>query len=93
MTMTFSNHKLIKLLNIALIPEGRSNLIFLGQLYETNFIYYDKPIKIILIKKKKIVAYAKQDQNLFVLEFIKLDKAMTIGCKRSIYIINKNKQI
>lgn len=44
-----------------------------------------------LIRKEKVVVYARYDQNIFVLDFIKLKKAMTIDCKRLIYIVSNNK--
>lgn len=45
----------------------------------------------ILIRREKIVIYVKHYQNLFVLNFIKLEKAIAIGHRISIYIVNKNK--
>lgn len=46
-----------------------------------------------LMKRKKIVAYVKEDQNFFIFDFVNLEKSMDVGCKRSRYIVNKNKQI
>lgn len=44
------------------------------------------------MKKRKIVIYARYNQKLFVLDFIKLENAMSvISHKKSIYIISNNK--
>ena len=43
------------------------------------------------MKKRNIIAYTKRDQTFFVLDFIKLEKAMTIGQGRLIHIVSKNK--
>lgn len=71
--------------------ECKSNLIYLGQLQDTGFIYYDKPTKMILMRREKVVAYVRHNKNLFVLDLIKPKKAMVISCERPIYIISKNR--
>lgn len=88
-----SNNKSIKLLNVIFVLEYKSNLISLSQLQNTSFIYYDKSIRMILMRREKIIAYAKHNWNLFILNLIKLRKAMTISCGRSTYIVSKKKQI
>lgn len=57
--ISLSNDQSIKLLNIVLVLECKSNLIFFGQLQETSFTYYDKSIKMTLIKRAKVVAYTR----------------------------------
>lgn len=92
-SILLSINKSIRLLNIALIPECKSKLISLGQLRDTNFTYQDKSMRMTLIRRRKIVAYAKRGRNFFILDLIKSGKAMAMGCGRLIHIINKNKQI
>lgn len=75
------------------ITESRDHNIIFGYLGKIGFTYYYKLIKIILIKRKKIITYTKQDQNLFMLNFIKPNKPIAIDHKKSIYIISKNKYI
>lgn len=90
-SILLSDNKSIKLFNITPIPEYESNLISLGQLLDTGFIYYNKPIKKTLMKREKVVAYVKWNQTLFVFNLIKLENAMAICHKKSKYVISKNK--
>lgn len=60
-SISLLNNKSIELFNAALVSECESNLIFLGQLWDTGFTYYNKPIRMILVKRKKVVAYAKRN--------------------------------
>lgn len=91
MIISFLNNKSITLLNIAFILKCKLNLIFFSQLQKTGFTYYDKFIKMILIKKKKVVTYTRQNRNFFILDFIKLKKFIIVNYRKPIYIINKNK--
>lgn len=45
------------------------------------------------MSRKKVVAHVRYDQNLFVLDSIKLGKAMAISRRRPRYIVSNNKQI
>lgn len=45
----------------------------------------------IIIKRRKVIAYTKYSRNLLVFDPIKLEKAIIIGHKKSIYIISKYK--
>lgn len=45
------------------------------------------------MKRKKVMAYAKHNQNFFILNFIKLGKTMAVSYKKLKHIISKNKQI
>lgn len=90
-TIPFLNNKLIKLLNIALIAKYKSNFVFLDKLQKTGFIYYNKPIKMTLIKREKVVVHTRRDINLFILIFIKSRKAMVVGYGRPTHIVSKNK--
>lgn len=47
----------------------------------------------ILIRKERVIVYIKHNQNLFILDIIKLEKVITVDHRRLIYIISKNKQI
>lgn len=40
------------------------------------------------MKRGKVVAYTRRNQNLFVLVLIKLKKAIAMGCKKPKYIIS-----
>lgn len=44
-----------------------------------------------LIKRRNIVAHVRRNQNLFVLDLIKSEKAIIVGQKRPTYNVNKNK--
>lgn len=90
---------IIELYNIAYAPECNSNLIFLGKLCKSGILFYDNPTIMTLIRKKKVIIYAKQEQNLFILKLIivritmaiktlKLRKIMTItGCRQLTYLV------
>lgn len=43
------------------------------------------------MRNKKIVAYIKQDWNVFILDFIKPEKAMAMSCRRPRYVVSKTK--
>lgn len=45
------------------------------------------------MRRRKIVAHARDNQKLFVLDLIKLGKAITISHERPKHIVSKNKQI
>lgn len=58
---------IIKLHNIALAPNCNINLISLGQFWESKITYHNKLMAMILMQKRKVIAYAKKKQNLFIL--------------------------
>lgn len=90
----------MKLLNTALVPECDSNLIFFGQLFELGIMFHNSSGNITLTRDAKIIAQAKQHQNLFILNQVILEMAMgvknfamTIRRGRLIYLVSKNKKI
>lgn len=44
-----------------------------------------------LIRRKKVIAYTRYNQNFFEIDLIKLRKAMAIRYERPIHYVNKNK--
>lgn len=44
-----------------------------------------------LIRSEKVVVHPRHNQNLFILDFIKPEKAMVVGCKKFTHIVGKNK--
>ena len=82
---------MIKLLNIAFVSECKLNFISLNQLQKTDITYYDELTWMTLMKRENIIAYTRQDQNFFMLDFIQLEKAMTTGQGRLTHIVSKNK--
>ena len=97
----------IELQNIALAPGCDSNLISLGQLRETEITFYDNPTAMTLMRNGKIIAQAKRDQNLFILELAQpgraivtikivsiLPKAIAIqGRGQPTHLVSQNKRI
>ncbi len=77
MTIPLANGD-IELHNIALAPEWDSNLILLGQLQETGITYYDNSATMTLMRYGKVIAYAKQTQNLFTLDLAHPGKAIAL---------------
>lgn len=55
------NGSKIELQNVALAPKCDSNLIFLGQLWETKITFHDNPTAITSMKNRKIIAKTKRD--------------------------------
>ncbi len=58
----------IELLNVALAPICDSNLIPFDQLREIGITYHDNPTAMTLMRNGKIVANAKRERNLFILD-------------------------
>lgn len=67
-SIPLSNDTLIEFYNVALAPNCNSNLILLGQLRESGITYYDNLIAMILMRKGKIIAQAKRNQNFSTLD-------------------------
>lgn len=63
---SLTGDKSMELHNVAFAPECDINLISLGQLQESKITYHDHPKMMILIKKRRAIAYAKKSQNLFI---------------------------
>ena len=100
-----SDGKTIELHNVAYTPECNSNLIFLGQLRESGISFHDDPTTMMLMRKRKVIAHAKREQNLFVLKLAAAGVAMTIrslkprrtmaitGRGRPTHLVSQNKRI
>lgn len=103
--ITLANGESIKLKNMALVTEYESNLILLKQLQDNKIIYYSKNTQMLLTQDSLLIAQAKRDWNLFILDFTTLKKIIqtnivtnkhimrTIGQKRPIYFISRSKKI
>lgn len=62
-----ANEFLLKLGNVIYTSNCNSNLISLAQLHDSNIIYINNFEVMILIQLGQLIAYARQNQNLFVL--------------------------
>lgn len=76
--ISLSSKKIIDLHNVAFAPVCNSNLISLSQLHESGTTLYDKLTKMMLIRKRNIIVYARQDCNLFLFDFARPGVAMSI---------------
>lgn len=85
---------LLKLRNVTYTLDYNSNLIFLGQHYDSNIIYVDISKTITLIQSDQLITYLKCDQNLFILDLITSNKAIQI-IKRGqfTHLVSKNKKV
>lgn len=84
----------IKLHNVILPPNYNSNLISLGKLRKSRITYQDRPKAIKLMRKGKIIAYTKKEQNLFILDLAEPRETMAItGWRRLIHLVRQNKYI
>lgn len=97
------NRSSIRLKGVAYAPKFNSNLISLGQLRNSNITYVDSSNTMTLMQKGQIIAHARQDWNLFILNLATPNKVMQVtqppraimtqgrGCPT--YLISKNKQV
>lgn len=76
----------IELHNVALVVRCDSNLILLGKFYESGNTYHDNLKAVILIGNGEVIVWAKRDQNLFILDFTQLGKAMIVISKKTMAI-------
>ena len=90
----------IELHNVALAPTCDSNLILLSQLRKSGITYNDSLTAMTLIKKGKIIAQAKRNQNLFTLNLALPGQAMSVKAKaimavkrrgRPTHLVSQNK--
>lgn len=94
-----SGGTLIKLYNVALVPDCSSNLISLGQLQKSEIIYYDNLTFMTLMRSKKIIVYTRRERNLFMLELIIPNQVMSAKMMkikrrgRPTYLVSPNKHI
>lgn len=72
---------MIKFHNIALAPGYDLNLILLSQFWESGIIYHNSPTAMTLLKKSKIIAQAKKNQNLFILNLALQSQTISVKTK------------
>lgn len=88
------NRSSLKLWDIAYAPDCNSNLISLSQLCNSNITYIDNFKVMKLMQAGYPIAYAKCNQNLFILELATPNKAMQITKYGwSIHWVSKNRKI
>ena len=61
------------------MTECNSNLIFLGQIYETSVFFYNNPFNILMIKNEKIIIYVKKSCNFFILYLAIFKKTIKVS--------------
>ncbi len=92
---------MIELHNVALAPNCDSNLISLGQLRESGISYHDNPSAMTLMRVGEIIAHAKKNHNLFILNtampgqvMSAISRAMTTtGQGQPTHLVSQNKRI
>ena len=94
-TMIFPlKNSILNLSNIAYIPECDSNLISLGQFWETGILYYNRPKYIVLKQGEKTIGLVTRTKNLFILHIHTSGKTMLVKIReRPTYLLIKNFQI
>lgn len=75
-SIAFADGSSIKRKGMALVPDSKSNLIFMGQLQENRITYHNTDLSILLMQDEVPIAHAKKDQNLFILDFTTSGKTM-----------------
>lgn len=84
----------LRLCDVAYAPDYDSNLIFLGQLCDSNINYVDNSEAMTLIEAGQRIAYVKRDRNLFILDLATPNKAMqATGHGRPTHLVSKNKKV
>lgn len=68
----------IGLYNITLALRYVTNLILFSQFCENRITYYNKLIRIILMRNEKFIIEAKKEQNLFILNLANLEKTIVV---------------
>lgn len=87
-SIPLSDGTTIELHNVALAPECDSNLVSLGQLRESNITYHDSPTAMTLMRKGKVIAQAKRNQNLSTLNLASPGQAMSVRSRPMAMAIN-----
>lgn len=82
----------IKLEGVVFVPDCKSNLISVGQLRENRIIYYNTNSSMLLMQDEVPIAYAKKDQNLFILDLAAPEKTMqtnvaNVACVKILYAL------
>lgn len=68
------NNIFTKLFKIAFILKSRSKLINFEKIHNNNFIYYNKSIKILAMKKQNTITYIIYNENFLLLNSILFKK-------------------
>lgn len=76
MVIPLKDGQSIKLERVTYTPDPNSNLISLGQLRESGIGYNDDPTSMTLRRGSEVIAYAKRNQNLFILDTVTVGKVM-----------------
>lgn len=96
------NGNTIELQNVALAPDYDLNLISLGQLWESGITYHNNPSIMTLMRNGEIIALARREKNLFVLDLAHSGRAMAIISQKAIattgrgwpiHLVSQNKWI
>ena len=84
----------LTLSNFAFTPECDSNLISLGQLWETGISYHNYPEEMILKQGGEIIRSATRKRNLFILDISPPLKTILVRDRgRPTYLLSSNPQI
>lgn len=101
-SIPLANGNTIELQNVALALDYDSNLISLEQLQENRITYHNDPSAITLMRNGEIIALARRERNLFMLDLIRPGRAMatisqkamaTTGRGWPTNLVSQNKQI
>lgn len=104
--IAFADGAVFELKEVALVSECESNFISLGQLCNRRISYQNKNPFIILMQDGVLIAQARKNQNLFILNLATPKKVMQanvtinnkhtiviIGQRRPTYLVNCNKKV
>lgn len=90
-SIPLANGNTIKLQNVALAPDCDSNLISLGQLQESGITYRDDPTAMTLMRSREIIALARRERNLFILDLARPGRAMATISQKAMAITGRGR--
>lgn len=73
------NDKSIKLVEVTLITDCKSNLILLGQLRDNRITYHNNRSSIFLMQDGQPIAHVRRDRNLFILDIATTGKVIQVN--------------
>lgn len=79
MKTVLANDKNIKLEKVVFVPNYKSNLILLGELWDNRIIYNNNVFLILLVQKGLSITDARKVYNQFILDFAIPQKFMWIN--------------
>lgn len=89
-----ANGSSIELRNVVYAPDCDSNLISLGQLRDSGIKYIDDNEAMTFVRSGRIIAQARRDLNLFILDLAIPNRAMQVtGRGRPTHLVSKNKKV